>query len=133
MKTTRRTHRHHNLALTIALTQGHFISLETVTSLPGTVDVATNLEDMTMSSVRGNFRESVLARERHDESGSHVPDWSQEQLENQLVDSQMQRELDLMNDVAEEDFRFSTPGSSGSNDLLSMNFHQAMAQPLEKL
>jgi hypothetical protein len=38
-----------------------------------------------------------------------------------------------MNDVAEEDFRFSTPGSSGSNDLLSMNFHQAMAQPLEKL
>jgi hypothetical protein len=23
------------------------------------------------------------------------------------------------------------PGSSGSNDLLSMNFHQAMAQPLE--
>jgi hypothetical protein len=47
------------------------------------------------------------------------------------VDSQMQCELDLMNDVAEEVFRFSTPGSSGSNDLLSMNFHQAMAQPLE--
>jgi len=133
VKTTRRTHRHHNLALTIALTQGHFISLETVTSLPGTVDVATNLEDMTMSSVRGNFRESVVAREGYDESWSHILDWSQEQLENQLVDSQMQRELDLMNDVAEEDFRFSTPGSSGSNDLLSMNFHQAMAQPLEKL
>ena len=86
-----------------------------------------------MSSVRGNFRESVVAREGYDESWSHILDWSQEQLENQLVDSQMQRELDLMNDVAEEDFRFSTPGSSGSNDLLSMNFHQAMAQPLEKL
>jgi hypothetical protein len=134
VKTTRRTHRHHNLALTIALTQGHFISLETVTSLPGTVDVATNLGDMTMFQYEEIFfRESVVARERYDESWSHILDWSQEQLENQLVDSQMQRELDLMNDVAEEDFRFSTPGSSGSNDLLSMNFHQAMAQPLEKL
>ena len=48
---------------------------------------------------------------------------AKEQQENQLVDSQMQRELDLMNDVAEEEFRFSAPGSSGSNDLLSMNFH----------
>ena len=67
---------------------------------------------------------------------SHGPMYSigaKEQQENQLVDSQMQRELDPMNDDAEEDFRFSTPGSSGSNELLSMNFHQTMAQPLEKL
>jgi hypothetical protein len=110
---------------------GSFISLETVTSLPGTVDIPTSLEDMTMFQCERVSQESLLAREQYDESWSHVLDWSQEQQEDQLVDSQMQCELDLMNDVAEEVFRFSTPGSSGSNDLLSMNFHQAMAQPLE--
>jgi hypothetical protein len=47
---------------------GSFISLETVTSLPGTVDVATSLEDMTMFQREEIFRESVLARERYDES-----------------------------------------------------------------
>ena len=41
---------------------GSFISLETVTSLSGTVDVATSLEDMTMFQSEENFRESVLAR-----------------------------------------------------------------------
>src|SRR5205085_2241275 len=51
--------------------------------------------------------------------------------EDQQVDSQMQCELDLVNDVAEEVFRYSAPGSSGPNDLLRMNFHQAMAQLLE--
>lgn len=93
--------------------------------------MATSLEDTTMFQCEKISRDSLLARERYDESWSQVLDWSQEQQEDQLVDSQMQCELDLMNDVAEEVFRLSTPGSSGSNDLLSMNFHQAMAQPLE--